>query len=187
MNLDWSDVHFVRKRSINCCPKSKILSIKNIFWQIHENMGQKRKEFHGIGETSYFIFQKYIPWYKPLAGDDDPATDADVQHTILADTTSAQDFKGTRFIDNLIVDPSGKYSDLDNLCILLENNPAAAVDRKCLLNLGKVEIDVIGDEVLTQNFCDQEGRLVCLVCYKIMGPSEFQVNDPMNKSNARGV
>jgi len=107
-------------------------------------------------------------------GDDDPATDADVQHTILADTSSAQDFKGTRFIDNLIVDPSGKYSDLDNLCILLENNPAAAVDRKCLLNLGKVEIDVIGDEVLTQNFCDQEGRLVCLVCYKIMGPSEFQ-------------
>ena len=80
----------------------------------------------------------------------------------------------TRFLDNIMCDNNARYSDLDNLCIFFDET-SAVMDKKCLLNLGKVDIDIVGDEVLTENFCDQEGRLVCLVCYKIMGPSEFQV------------
>ena len=40
------------------------------------------------------------------------------------------------------------------------------------LTLAQINIDSLTDEVLGDNFCDQEGRLVCLVCYKLLGPAE---------------
>ena len=47
------------------------------------------------------------------------------------------------------------------------------LDKKCLLNLASVDLDKVTDDILTENFSDQVGRLVCLVCYKILGPSDF--------------
>ena len=80
----------------------------------------------------------------------------------------------TRFLENMITDTGARYSDLDNLCIFFDEK-TSTMGKKCLLNLGKIDIDIVVDEVLTENFCDQEGRLVCLICYKIMGQNEFQV------------
>lgn len=79
-----------------------------------------------------------------------------------------------RFLENMITDTGARYSDLDNLCIFFDEK-TSTMGKKCLLNLGKIDIDIVVDEVLTENFCDQEGRLVCLICYKIMGQNEFQV------------
>jgi len=47
------------------------------------------------------------------------------------------------------------------------------LDKKCLLNLAAVDLEKVTDDILTENFSDQVGRLVCLVCYKILGPSDF--------------
>lgn len=44
---------------------------------------------------------------------------------------------------------------------------------KCLFTLSSVDLEKVTDDVLTENFSDQLGRLVCLVCYKILGPSDF--------------
>eukprot|EP00092_Neocalanus_flemingeri_P029795 GFUD01032349.1.p1 GENE.GFUD01032349.1~~GFUD01032349.1.p1 ORF type:complete len:823 (+),score=166.44 GFUD01032349.1:67-2535(+) len=49
----------------------------------------------------------------------------------------------------------------------------ADLDKKCLLNLAAVDLEKVTDDILTENFSDQVGRLVCLVCYKILGPSDF--------------
>ena len=78
-------------------------------------------------------------------------------------------------------DTSAKYSDLDNLCLFFDDT-SSVLAKKCLLNLAKVDIGLVGDDVLTDNFCDQEGRLVCLVCYKIMSPSDFQVTNNNHNS-----
>ena len=32
-------------------------------------------------------------------------------------------------------------------------------DKKCLLKLAEISIDTVTDDVLTENFCDQDGRL----------------------------
>ena len=40
------------------------------------------------------------------------------------------------------------------------------------LTLAQINIDSLTDEVLGDNFCDQEGRLVCLVCYRLHGPTD---------------
>ncbi len=39
--------------------------------------------------------------------------------------------------------------------------------------LSDVDIASIPDSTIVENFSDQEARLVCLVCYKIFGPSEY--------------
>ena len=44
--------------------------------------------------------------------------------------------------------------------------------KQCTLNLSVVDLDQVTDEVLSDNYSDQEGRLVCLVCYKLHGPLE---------------
>ena len=44
--------------------------------------------------------------------------------------------------------------------------------QQCTLNLAVVDLDQVTDEVLSDNYSDQEGRLVCLVCYKLHGPLE---------------
>jgi len=80
----------------------------------------------------------------------------------------------TSILETFISEPStASYSDLDNLCIFFDER-SSVLGKKCLLNLNKVDINIVADEILTENFCDQEGRLVCLVCYKIMAPTEFQ-------------
>ena len=86
----------------------------------------------------------------------------------------AETFRRNRFLENMQTDTGARYSDLDNLCIFFDEK-TSTMGKKCLLNLGKIDIDIVVDEVLTENFCDQEGRLVCLICYKIMGQNEFQV------------
>ena len=89
-------------------------------------------------------------------------------------------------LDNLMLAESGgvRCPDLESLCVLLDDDddddekadpPAAAAANKQQLSLDKVQIDLVDDDVLAQNFCDQDGRLVCLVCYKILGPNEFKV------------
>jgi len=47
------------------------------------------------------------------------------------------------------------------------------LEQKCLLNLAAVDLNKVTDDILTENFSDQVGRLVCLVCYKILGSSDF--------------
>ena len=37
-------------------------------------------------------------------------------------------------------------------------------------SLGRVDIDSVTDDVIVKNFSDQESRLVCLVCYKLLPP-----------------
>jgi len=44
--------------------------------------------------------------------------------------------------------------------------------RLSLINLTQIDIEGITDEVLSNNFSDQEGRLVCLVCYRLHGAQE---------------
>ena len=41
------------------------------------------------------------------------------------------------------------------------------------LTLAQINIDSLTDEVLEDNFSDQEGRLVCLVCYKLLGTTQI--------------
>ena len=41
------------------------------------------------------------------------------------------------------------------------------------LTLAQINIDSLTDEVLGDNFSDQEGRLVCLVCYKLLGTTQI--------------
>ena len=43
------------------------------------------------------------------------------------------------------------------------------------MNLAVVELDNVTDEVLSDNYSDQEGRLVCLVCYKLHGPLDHKL------------
>ena len=38
-----------------------------------------------------------------------------------------------------------------------------------------MEVDSVTDEVLSDNYSDQEGRLVCLVCYKLHGPLDHKL------------
>jgi len=39
------------------------------------------------------------------------------------------------------------------------SNSSALPDRNCLLKLSDISIDTVTDDVLTENFCDQDGRL----------------------------
>ena len=47
------------------------------------------------------------------------------------------------------------------------------------------ELDQVTDEVLTDNFSDHEGRLVCLVCYKLHGPLEQKLFRNHVKENSK--
>ena len=44
---------------------------------------------------------------------------------------------------------------------------------KSLSNLAVSNLDNLTDTVLRENFSDQEGRLVCLVCYQILPAGDF--------------
>ena len=44
---------------------------------------------------------------------------------------------------------------------------------KSLSNLAVSKLDNLTDTVLRENFSDQEGRLVCLVCYQILPAGDF--------------
>jgi len=69
------------------------------------------------------------------------------------------------FTNNLFLDNAEKSLD----AVLVAKN------QHCFVNLSKLDLDNVTDEVLSANFSDQEGRLVCLICYKIMGNGEFQL------------
>ena len=43
-------------------------------------------------------------------------------------------------------------------------------------SLGRVDIDSVTDDVIVKNFSDQESRLVCLVCYKLLPPQVRFIN-----------
>ena len=44
---------------------------------------------------------------------------------------------------------------------------------RTLSNLALANLDNLTDTVLRENFSDQEGRLVCLVCYQILPAGDF--------------
>jgi len=81
--------------------------------------------------------------------------------------------KDTSSITTIIDKPE---TDIEELCtVLLDNNSVLPTDSsKSVVNLSRVDIDTIGDDVLSENFCDQVGRLVCLVCYKIMPSNAYK-------------
>jgi len=85
------------------------------------------------------------------------------------------------------LDSNGPVINMDNCTNMLNSSDSEEVnqylgfgdsdtdlDKKCLLNLAVVDLEKVTDDVLTENFSDQVGRLVCLVCYKILGPSDFK-------------
>ena len=51
--------------------------------------------------------------------------------------------------------------------------PKNEVEGKSLSNLALAKLDHLTDTVLRENFSDQEGRLVCLVCYQILPAGDF--------------
>ena len=46
--------------------------------------------------------------------------------------------------------------------------------RKSILCLTQIDVDEVTDDILSDNFSDQDGRLVCLVCYKLLGSTEHK-------------
>jgi len=53
------------------------------------------------------------------------------------------------------------------------NFSEADLEKKSISDLAAVDLFSLTDEVLGENFSDQEGRLVCLVCYKLLPPGQF--------------
>ena len=51
--------------------------------------------------------------------------------------------------------------------------PKNEVEGKSRSNLALANLDHLTDAVLRENFSDQEGRLVCLVCYQILPAGDF--------------
>jgi hypothetical protein len=71
---------------------------------------------------------------------------------------------------------NGLYTELSGLALFLDERSAVAPsssgnnalpDKKCLLKLSEISIDTVTDDVLTENFCDQEGRLGKLVSHTV--------------------
>ena len=72
--------------------------------------------------------------------------------------------------DNALEDVRGVMREMK-----VEREPPKNVgeEKKTMSNLAMANLDHLTDTVLRENFSDQEGRLVCLVCYQIITAGDF--------------
>ena len=85
---------------------------------------------------------------------------------------------GTGFEDNLedhcVITDHDVPEDVRGVMREMKREPQENKEEgKSLSNLAVANLDHLTDTVLRENFSDQEGRLVCLVCYQILPAGDF--------------
>ena len=86
------------------------------------------------------------------------------------------------------VEDAGDDDSVSNESEDVTKNQEKTSSKSCvIMNLTQIDIDNVTDEVISDNFSDQEQRLVCFVCYRLMGCEEHRKFRQHIKSHDRSL
>ena len=91
--------------------------------------------------------------------------------TMIQQPSPIEDNESLASIDNVdsVVTDFGPHSSLDDDEDSVVFSRQSPDEERNFSYLSEFDLESLDDQILTANFSDQEGRLVCLVCYKIFG------------------